>query len=846
MNSKKRNMKLSTKLTLLIGLVSIVGLAATFLAANTVVRSAIHGSIIQSTTLALENYARIIDNWFHEHQVVVDSMALAVEHLGEDAALEITRVFVEGSETMVIAFVGFGDDNRLISYQLPQNWTAPYGFYVNLQPWYIPLHTVPTSHISEPHVSDMYPYNLVVSVSSRMPSLQAVLSTDIVIEEISRLVESFELEYGGYMFLVTSSGLVVHHPDGSIAPTASEIRNLRDFGTYSVFFDQGANAGEVASFVSSTGEYSYLISFYLPTTGWTLAMVIPTAGIIAQIWTFLFMALVTFALVLLIKDTSVSFMVARLIRKSVSGKIEVFNKKTEALAKGVSEPDPNYTDTSYGLDKIDTEFKKVIDDVMRVKHDVLAMYSQHEVGNYKTYIDLSGHNGIYKEIVGKVNDFVMALIGNRTNIIGYFQEIADGNFEAKRKNTFVGDEAYINDVLDSVKNTIADIATSAYELAKNVSKGDLTASIETGKFSGSWKKLAERLNELVMAVNIPISEIKENVAIMANGDFSQLEADYPGVFGDLLESCNKTNRVAQAYMDELSHVLTKMAKGDLDIALQLVYVGSYAPIGQAIKTILESLNQTMADISEAAAQVATGSSQIAEGSLILAEGVVKQNDTIESLKNSIEHIHSKAIEASSSAVHASGSIKNTKEVVYQGGENVKNMAFTMNKIKESSENIEKINKAITEIAFQTNMLALNASVEAARAGEHGRGFSVVADEVRSLAGRSQKSAGETTEIVQEDLTQVANGQKITNEVVKSFETIVGNVEEIAKSLSGITKLSNDQLSSISEVNHSVADITTIVSDASIAAQESASAAEELSSTADMLKEKVSFFKLRGQ
>ena len=842
--NKNKVLKLSTKLSLLIGLISIIGFAATSAMASTVVRGAIHSSVMQSTTLALENYARIVDNWFREHQVIVDSMARAIEHLGEDAALDITRIFVDESDTMMVAFVGFGDENRLISYQLPEDWSPPHGFYVNMQPWYIPQHAAVDNIVSEPHVRGMHPYYIVVSISSRMPSLGAVLSTDIVIEDVSRLIGSFDLEFGGYIFLVTESGLVVSHPDAGIGPTAAEIRNLRDFNTYAVFFDDAARSGEIVNFVSSAGENSYLITFYLPTTGWTLAMAIPTAGIRTHIWTFIFMALITFALVLLIKDTSVSYLVARLIRRSVSGKIELFNKKTEALAKGTDIPVSNYTDNSYGLNMIDAEFSKVVDDVLRVNHDVVALYGLHEKGSYKNRIDATKHDGIYKEIVIKVNDFVEALIGNRTNIIAYFQEIADGNFEAQRRNTFVGEEAHINDVLDAVKNTITGIATSAYELAKKVSKGDLSASIETDNLSGSWKKLAERLNELVMVVNIPVTEIKKNVDIMAHGDFSLLEASYPGVFGELLDACNKTNRIAQAYMDELSHVLTEMAAGNLNVDLKLDYVGSYAPIGLAIKNIITSLNQTMNDISEAAAQVAIGSSQIAEGSLMLAEGVVKQNDAIESLKNSVEYIHGKAIEASSSAVRASGSVQSTKEVVYVGGENVKNMAYTMSKIKESSENIGKINKAITDIAFQTNLLALNASVEAARAGEQGRGFSVVADEVRSLAGRSQKSAGETSEIVQEDLTQVAEGQKITNDVVKSFETIVGNVEDIAISLAGISELSNDQLASISEVNQNVAEITMIISDASMAAQESASASEELSTLADFLKEKISFFKLR--
>ena len=553
-----------------------------------------------------------------------------------------------------------------------------------------------------------------------------------------------------------------------------------------------------------------------------------------------------FGIILLINIVIVLLIVSRTMKRSVREKIEDFRKKASTLSEGNITPDSNFVDNSYGLHLVAAEFNTVLDNIAKVRSDINGLYGHHEKGSYKELIDITGHNGIYREIVAKVNDFISALIGNRTNIIDYFSELANGNFEVTRKNTFVGDEAYINDVLDSIKNTIIEIASSAYDLAEKVSLGDLSASIDSSRFAGSWADLAEKLNELIVAIDTPLTNIKYNVELMARGDFSLLEAHYPGVFGEIVDSCNEVNHIAQAYMDELTLALQKMANGDLNIELEQEYVGSYAPIGEAILVIVESLNQTLTDFSEAVEQVTVGAQQIADGSMMLAEGTLKQNDAIESLQTSVEFIHGKAVEASAKAVKASGGVIRTKDIVHVGGENVKNMAYTMNKIKESSENIGKINKAITDIAFQTNLLALNASVEAARAGEHGRGFSVVADEVRSLAGRSQISAAETSEIVKDDLTQVAEGQRITKDVVESFASIVGNIEEVAVALSVISKLSSEQLSQISGINQSVADISTVVSDTSMAAQESASASEELSSLADMLREKVGFFKLKSR
>ena len=845
MGISKKKRKLSVKLFMLVFIITVLGLMTAVAVTNTIVRNAIHYNIIQATHQSMEKNALIIDNWFVQKNALVNEMAMIINALGEEYAYEVTRSFVDNQDAVVIAYLGLPDENMLVSAQLGLDWMPPAGFYVPLRPWFIPVDAGFMSYITEPHVSYAYPYSLVVTVSARLPEFDTVMGADIVIQELVYLVESFELAYGGYMFLVTPEGSIVSHPDSQLAPTTTSLRNLRSFTVYDVFF-QNRGEGELTRFISSTGDNSYLLTYRLSSTGWTLAAAVPVATINNYIWGVLAVVLLAFLCVLIIKSGAIAFFVTYFIRKTISEKISHFNDKSAALASGNTPLANNFTDDSFGMDKIDTEFGKVVDDIMRVKDDIMELYGKHEQGMYKARIDTSNHEGIYEATVTKVNDFIAALIGNRTNIITYFRELAEGNFEAKCKNNFVGEEAYINDILNAVSGTISHIASSTYELAEKVSRGDLSASIDTKKFSGSWAKLAEKLNELVVVVNTPVSKIKENIDIMAEGNFSLLDANYPGIFGELLDSCNKSNRIAQEYVDELSQVLTKMADGNLNIDLRLEYVGSYAPIGEAIRKILDNLNQIMKDIGEAAEQVSIGSSQIAEGSALLADGVVKQNDAIESLKKSVEYINEKAVEASSSAVKASGSVHNTKEIVYIGGENVKNMAYTMNKIKESSENIGKINKAITDIAFQTNLLALNASVEAARAGEHGRGFSVVADEVRSLAGRSQKSAGETSEIVQEDLTQVAEGQKITKDVVKSFETIVGNVEEIATSLTGITELSNDQLESISEVNRNVDDITTIISDSSMAAQESASASEELSTLADVLKEKIGFFKVRGR
>ena len=842
MFGRKKPLKLSTKLMLVIVLVSVAGLGVMFMFGNTVLRAVIFDSVMNGNAVTFELNSTMVDEWFKHQQMLAANMATVIETLGEEVAVDMTRVFVEGREGVQLAFLGFAEGDRMVSHQIGE-WAAPPGWHVRDRPWFVPEGSADLTRVTEPYITSEEPFNLVITVSQRIPSMDAVMGIDVEMDAIIALVEGLAVPDGGYHFMVSPSGAIVTHHVAALRPTDTDFTYISDVATYDGIFEPRED-GEYMRFVSSTGRDSYLMVHEMHISGWRLVKVVPVNYVNRQIFFFILIAMLVFAGVLLAKDLSSGLLLASSIRKAIADKISLFNAKSDALAEGLEPPAPNFSDSSFGLSQVDSEFDGVVDDFIALQRDIAQMYDEHKRGFYKTTIDTKKHKGIYREVASIVNKFVTSLINNRTDIIEYFGEIAKGNFKVERKTEFVGEEAHINDVLDKVKNTIVDIAAASYGLAEKASHGDLNVSIDAGKFSGAWAELAAELNKLVAAVRMPLEKIKGNMEVMAQGNFSHLDEKCPGIFGEILDACNETNRIALGYVDELAYVLQKMAGGDLDVQLQLDYRGSYAPISEAIKVIVDSLNAIMRDIIEAVSQVTVGAQQIADGSMLLAEGTLRENDAIESLKASIATIHSKAVKSNASAIKASGGVIRTREIVQKGGDNVKDMALTMNKIKESSENIEKINRAITDIAFQTNLLALNASVEAARAGEHGRGFSVVADEVRSLAGRSQVSAQETSEIVREDLQQVASGQAIMNAVVGSFDSIVGNIEDVAHALAEISSLSGESLAQVDGINEAVSDISAVVYDTSMAAQESASASEELSSLSELLREKVGYFKVR--
>ena len=167
----------------------------------------------------------------------------------------------------------------------------------------------------------------------------------------------------------------------------------------------------------------------------------------------------------------------------------------------------------------------------------------------------------------------------------------------------------------------------------------------------------------------------------------------------------------------------------------------------------------------------------------------------------------------------------------------------MTEIRRSSGEIGNIIKTIEDIAFQTNILALNASVEAARAGEAGRGFSVVAGEVRRLAAKTAEASKLTSELIVRNADAVEAGQKVVDAAVSKMQESVEGAQEVKRKVEVISEASTQQSDAIIQIRKSVELISEIVQGNSAMSQESAAASEELSAQAQILKELVERFEI---
>ena len=172
------------------------------------------------------------------------------------------------------------------------------------------------------------------------------------------------------------------------------------------------------------------------------------------------------------------------------------------------------------------------------------------------------------------------------------------------------------------------------------------------------------------------------------------------------------------------------------------------------------------------------------------------------------------------------------------------MINAMADIKAGSSKISDIIRNIEDIAEQTNLLSLNAAIEAARAGEAGRGFSVVAEEVRSLAEESAKAAQNTAQLILKSIETVENGTNIANETAESLTHVVSNTSEINDIIAEIAEAAREQAAAIEQINTGFEQMSVAVTTNSMTAQESASSSEELAAQAQNLKGLISRFSLK--
>jgi methyl-accepting chemotaxis protein len=294
---------------------------------------------------------------------------------------------------------------------------------------------------------------------------------------------------------------------------------------------------------------------------------------------------------------------------------------------------------------------------------------------------------------------------------------------------------------------------------------------------------------------------------------------------------------------EAVEAIEKLAGCDLTVVLDNDSGDEIGQMARSLNAAIEKLRTTLEQVTASAQSASSSSQELSSAAETLASGAQEQASSLEETSASLEQITATVRQSADNARQASQIASSSRESAERGQDVVTSAVHAMEEINTASAKISDIISTIDEIAFQTNLLAVNAAVEAARAGEEGRGFAVVASEVRSLAQRSAGAAKEIKALIQDSLRKVEKGSELVNRSGETLLSIVGSVKKVTDIVGEIAAAAEEQSTGVDQVNTAVTQIDQVTQQNSAQTEELSSTAQTLSDQSARLLKLVSVFTL---
>lgn len=468
---------------------------------------------------------------------------------------------------------------------------------------------------------------------------------------------------------------------------------------------------------------------------------------------------------------------------------------------------------------------------------------------HSEYVFLNVENGVYLYHQDE------ALLNTETTDIGY-QEIlrrisADGSTQAGTYS--YQDENGVNQlvVFKYLKDRnwvfmVRDDAAEVYEEVEEVrmAVGILCAGVAVFIILATLLILHREGREL-MVMESAIRRLG-NLELAADQDLEPFW-ERKDEIGMIAQTIHHLCIILRKTIEDIGRILGEMADGNIAVDVvknESYYIGDFKVLTASLKSIRSHLMDVMRHITDIASQVDSGADHVSAGAQALSRGTMQQEDSINSLVSNITDITAQIQSSTLRCENASELVTKAAGYAAEADTKMEQLVTATRNIDQSSAQIVSVIKTIENIAFQTNILALNASVEAARAGDAGKGFAVVANEVNDLASRSAEAARDTSTLINRSIQDVKTGTESTTLAISAMQVINECIQSIKTLMDEIALASTQQAEMIVSVENSIKEVSRVIQKNSEAAQESSSVSNELSSQARTLNQLIGQFRIR--
>ncbi len=546
-----------------------------------------------------------------------------------------------------------------------------------------------------------------------------------------------------------------------------------------------------------------------------------------------------------IKEKSMNVDTAAAIKmhsNMVASMLNLMNKIADSSKISMS----SAVDSKHISDAIITQLPQVLENMGQARAVASSVAATGKFSNQKIYVRLAVlTNDITHQALELANGLETAINSNKSLTDKLGQQIKDNNVAIKDIHSLLNKDLLNADTISISSEQVFKTATRA--------------------ISGSYKlydKLVPMLDKLYLGRINDDNKVLLVTITLVTLVLLLIAYLFFGFYFSVRQS------IAQ-----ISKATDKLSEGDLTVQVKLDSHDEMSQIAHRFNAMTEKFNALIQQIISSAGQLATASDEVSTVATESANNVECQRHETDQVATAINEMTATVHDVANNAGNAAGAaanadnearsgkaiVENTSKVIAVLAHEIENAARVIKGVEEDSKTIGGVLDVIKGIAEQTNLLALNAAIEAARAGEQGRGFAVVADEVRTLASRTQESASEieamidklqrgsqdAVEVMEKSREQAQVGVEQANEAARSLAAINRAVTTITDMNTQIASAAEEQSAVSEEINRNVSSISQISEQTATGSEQTTNAANDLAHLASDLQGLVSQFKIHG-